>query len=642
MRKAVSENGLILKVYAGATGVLLAFNFESDNSRKGLLGFAIKRDGPGNATCYLDAMLPFKGQAHKPGAPIPTNVSPVQKFRWSDYTTTPETTYTYTVQAMYGSPTNLDPKLTASVSVTTESIDSVSVIGKPKNLAVAFNRAVASSQAFSREFPETTAKLNKALAKPVPKSGPKRTDGILTQAEMDWLSHGLKEEIVNFIKIAKDNSYALDIAIYQYELPDIFQAVDASEKAGVHIRLIYHAKKGDKQTTKNEASASALPVADKYGRITNAIFHHKFIILSKLTGASKTPQAVLCGSTNFTLNGVYAQANNVVITSDPIIMAKYQAQFDFLFQEPAHNPAATSVQDSEQNILDPALRWQVGFSPRAGKVDLTFFASIIQSANQDVLFATAFGIDPIVLNALVGQPHDSVLRFGVQDKPTKEVTGVHADRTANFTAASALPVGLDGWLDEHRMPGQKGNILIHDKIIVVDFTSDSPTVIDGSHNYSGAASKSNDENYLIIRNNPDFADCFGIEVLRLYDHYRFRFVTKEGTTIKNKRRVLTQTPIYLDSTDNWTNDYYDPTKLKYADRTVFSGSLKGHAESSTGAHSIQQVRSAAGAPGTANARQRKQVPAPMRSSRKRPVKKVAKRKTAARSRTKSAGRKAKS
>lgn len=620
MRTLVSENGLMVKAYAGATGVLLAFNFEKDADRRGLLGFAIQRVGPGNATCYLDTMLPFPGQSHQAGTPIPSNISPVQKFRWSDYTTTQETTYTYIVQAMYGTPAALEPKITAKVSVTTESTKAASVIGSPQNLAVVFNRAVASSQAFSREFPATTAKLNEALAKPAPKSGAKRTDGILTQAEMDWLSHGLKESIVNFINLATDHTYALDIAIYQYELPDIFQAVNAAKQKGVNVRLIYHAKKGDPQTAKNEASAKALPAADKYGRVTSAIFHHKFIILSRVQASSKMAQAVLCGSTNFTLNGVYAQANNVAITSDPTIMGKYQAQFDFLFKQPSHDPAATSVQDSEQNILDPALAWQVGFSPRAGKVDLTFFASLIQSSTQDVLFATAFGIDPIVLNALVGQPHDSILRYGVQDKPTKQVTGTHADRTANFTAASTLPIGLDGWLDEHRMPGQKGSILIHDKIIVVDFTSDSPIVIDGSHNYSGAASKSNDENYLIIRNNTAFADRFGIEVLRLYDHYRFRYVTKEGTTVKEKAKALTQAPIYLDDTDKWTDDYYDPTQLKFADRLVFSGSLKGHGDPAVaGEPSIQQVRAKAGAPGTANAIQKK-----AKKSRKKGTAKTAK------------------
>lgn len=603
MRKSVTQNGLIVKAYAGSTGVLLAFNFEKDESRTGFLGFAVERKDSGSAPFYLPTMLPFQGQAHLPGQPIPSNLAPVQKFRWSDYTVSPDTPYTYIVSALYGSSTSLVPKMTASVTISTQSISPSSVIGNPANVALVFNRAVASSQAFSREFPATTAKLNRALAKPAPAAGKKkRTDGILTPAEMAWLSRGLKEQIVGFIALAKDSSYALDIAIYQYELPDIYQAVDAAYKAGVNIRLIYHSKKGDAQTQRNEASAAGLPAADKYGRVTSAIFHHKFIVLSRMNGSERTPQAVLCGSTNFTLNGVYAQANNAVITSDPAITENYLKQFEFLFQDPAHDPTATSVQDSEQNILNPALPWQVGFSPRAGKVDLTFFASIIQSAKQDVLFATAFGIDPIVLNALVGQPHDSILRYGIQDKPTKQVTGIHKDRTADFEAASTLPVGLDGWLDEHRAPGTLGSILIHDKIIVVDFTSDTPIVIDGSHNYSAAASKSNDENYLIIRGDTSLADCFGIEVLRLYDHYRFRYVTKESSTTKDGSKALTHAPIYLDSTDKWTNDYYDPTSLKYADRVIVSGTMKGVGVAGRAvAASIQQVRAHAGAPGTANA-----------------------------------------
>lgn len=615
MRTSISQNGLIIKAFAGATGVLLAFNFEKDDSRKGLLGFAIVRKGPGNSTITLDSMLPFKGQAHQPGEGIPSDKAPIQKFRWSDYTVEPGTIYVYTVSAMYGSSTALAAKMTATVTVTTESIGAASTIGKPNALVAAFNRAVASSQAFSREFPETTAKLNAALAKKAPPSGQKnKTDNILTQAEMDWLSHGLKEEIVSFIGLARDKTFALDIAIYQYELDDIFQAVNAAQNVCGNVRLIYHAKKGDKQTAKNQASAAALPASAKYGRVTNAIFHHKFIILSKVAGNARTPMAVLCGSTNFTLNGVAAQANNVVITSDPEIMKKYVEQFDFLFNQPAHDPAATSVQDSEQNILDPAAIRQVGFSPRAGKVDLTFFASLIHSAKQDVLFATAFGIDPIVMDALVGQPNDSILRYGIQDKPTKNVTGTHADRTADFEAAATLPLGLEGWLDEHRMPGQLGSIIIHDKIIVIDFTSDSPIVIDGSHNYSGAASKSNDENYLIVRNDTSFADRFGIEVLRLYDHYRFRFVTKAGTAVKNKGKVLTQAPFFLDSTDGWTNPYYDPTTLKFADRVVFSGAMKGGSAGETDATTIQKVRAKAGAQGTANAK-----PAP--KPRKKPAKK---------------------
>ena len=57
-----------MKAYAGATGVLLAFNLQNDADREGLLGFAIQKDGKD----FLPAMIPFPGLAHQPGQPMST------------------------------------------------------------------------------------------------------------------------------------------------------------------------------------------------------------------------------------------------------------------------------------------------------------------------------------------------------------------------------------------------------------------------------------------------------------------------------------------------------------------------------------------------------------------------------------------
>ncbi len=139
-------------------------------------------------------------------------------------------------------------------------------------------------------------------------------------------------------------------------------------------------RRATQQTTRNVASSpKALPAADKFfGRVTNAIFHHKFIVLSNIENVARRTHvlAVLCGSTNFTSDGVYAQANNVQITSDPVVMKKYVDQFDFLFKQPAHTPAVTAVQETEQNILDPGAPLQVGYSPHQQRPrrPLTFFS----------------------------------------------------------------------------------------------------------------------------------------------------------------------------------------------------------------------------------------------------------------------------
>jgi len=87
-------------------------------------------------------------------------------------------------------------------------------------------------------------------------------------------------------------------------------------------------------------------------------------------------------------------------------------------------------------------------------------------------------------------------------------------------------------------------------------------VISGSHNLSVPASNGNDENYLIMRGDTDLADRYGLEVLRFYEHYRFRYYAK---LLKLKKaRPLT-------ADDAWAKDYYIRGHLKETSRLRFAG-----------------------------------------------------------------------
>ena len=109
MRKTNTKDGITIKAFAGTTGVLIAFNV-TDAKRKGLLGFSIERRDPEtNKWEWMSGMMPFPEQAHDAGSLISTDVAPIQKFRWSDYRVHHETTYSYRVHGMYGTPAN--PKL---------------------------------------------------------------------------------------------------------------------------------------------------------------------------------------------------------------------------------------------------------------------------------------------------------------------------------------------------------------------------------------------------------------------------------------------------------------------------------------------------------------------------------------------------
>jgi phosphatidylserine/phosphatidylglycerophosphate/cardiolipin synthase-like enzyme len=294
--------------------------------------------------------------------------------------------------------------------------------------------------------------------------------------------------------------------------------------------------------------------------VTSKIFHDKFIVLSKIDDQEdRVPQAVVCGSTNFTENGVYRQANVVHIVSDRRVADRYLELFALLWKAPADVPAARKW-ITQNDAMDPREATFVGFSPRTGEGDLDAFIEVINRARRDVLFATAFRLPARIMDALLGEAHDEVLRYGIQNSASS-ITGFHADRTAEFVATALLSSGIEGWVKEG-LRGQRGNLLVHLKAIVVDFTTDAPTVISGSHNFSVPASNGNDENYLIVRGDTDLADRYGLELLRFYEHYRFRYFAK-------RLRLKKVQPLSADA--SWADPYYQAGNLKELSRRRFAG-----------------------------------------------------------------------
>ena len=65
-------------------------------------------------------------------------------------------------------------------------------------------------------------------------------------------------------------------------------------------------------------------------------------------------------------------------------------------------------------------------------------------------------------------------------------------------------------------------LYVHTKYMLIDPLGDAPTVIVGSANFSAASTTDNDENMLVIQGNPQVADVYLGEFMRLFSHYAFR------------------------------------------------------------------------------------------------------------------------
>lgn len=532
MRAMGKKNGIWLKAYAGTTGVLLAMNV-TKAKREGLLGFAIERSGPYNNRRWLRGLLRFDPPKGKTLTPIATKKAPIQKFRWSDYSVYPTTYYHYRVHGAYGNPGKLRLLTGGEVSVRTESISE----GEHK---VIFNRAAAASQAYQRRF--------KGVNPDLPEN----------EAARRWLSRGLREKILAFLERATCKNWALDMAIYEIELDDVVDSLLEARKRGADVRIVYHAKKKrDKQTRDNEKCLKRLPKSAKTARKTSSIFHQKFVVLSYVgSDGTKFPVSVLTGTTNFTGNGVYRQANMVHVVDNPQLATEYHDLFNFLFN--GGDARQTKKYINKNDPITDA-RLQVIFSPRKGFGDTQKVSSILSKARHNLIFCTAFVLHPDIQKALVPEQPDNVVRYGLQNRK-KFIRGVH--RIEKFTVPACLNKGLEYFLKES-FAKQKGGIFIHLKTMITDFTTKRPIIITGSNNFSKAASRSNDENMLILCREPSVADTYVTEMMRLYDHYRFRYNQKE----KSGRGVKKRLTLVEDNT--WTNRYFVEGSPQATEREMF-------------------------------------------------------------------------
>jgi len=546
MRATKTQEGITVAAYAGTTGVLFAFDVEASLAKQ-LIGFAIQRRNPAfGRVDWLEGALDFPGSSKKPGELRPSNEAPIQGFRWSDFAVYPDQAYGYEIFPVYPKSQSNYPVSSADDLKLGNSV-SIDVRTEPAEAGVhqiRFNRAAAASQAYARKFGGKDPRRNPRARR--------------------WLARGLDTHISQFIMKAKDPSWMLDVAIYEFELPLLSDALAEAAERGVRVRILYHDRKKDDQTRQNKRALASISGDNVtvIPRKTNSIFHHKFIVLSHLSEGKPVPEAVLTGSTNFTFNAVYYQANVAHAIWDRPLASTFMQLFEELAK--GSSPSQTKAFNDIHNPISEAALEPV-FSPRTNLTDLKHYIDIVKSARRSLLFCTAFDLHDDLEAALLGEDGSRIVRYGLQNTKSK-ITGYHREKAADFAATAFLGKGLEGFLKEN-LAGQKGRLLVHTKIILIDFDSNEPVLVTGSSNFSSSSSGSNDENAVVIRGNTQVADIYACEIMRLYTHYRFRYKLARAA---KRAKGSPPSPPSLCKTDEWTKKYFESGTAPAIEREQFS------------------------------------------------------------------------
>ena len=223
---------VVAKPYTSPSLVLLAMDWPDGEARQDFLGFAIRRT-PGfqdNKTgtladySWLPNRIGFNGPPAEGQPDFPSNKSPIQKFLWWDARLDglkPDFKLSYEISPVCGNVSHFDLVHTDSLKVE---------VILPHNVRLGigtwFNRAVMSSQAFSRIL--VTLDIKNGVK-------PSDREALILRK---WLANGLEFPVPNFI------SSAFSIAGAIYHLTDLLWIIPSlkTKMAKSEIGLIYDAK----------------------------------------------------------------------------------------------------------------------------------------------------------------------------------------------------------------------------------------------------------------------------------------------------------------------------------------------------------------------------------------------------------------
>jgi len=576
-----SKNGVSVRAYKGDAMTLLAFDLD-ESKTPNFTGFSIRITPGAKAPYYMVNLLTYpsairKKNNIKPQDAHSTLFSPIQKFRWVHVPATFHQldgaffgNYKYEVTSRYLVDDILQP-LDESLTVTV-TID-VSPY-KSGDFEIGFARGFVASQAYVSHFgnnnkvrPNKTDLIFDIKAR----SGSINGKDYTFEDQHIWMGWQARARVMEFLdETLADTKLSLDVFAFDLDEPVICdRLIQLAQEGRCRVLLDNsktHAVKdaGGNDAFENKFEALFNQKANVPSAILRGHFQslaHSKVFIQKAT-ATNEAKKVLTGSTNFSTNGLYINANHVIIFSNKTVAQLYADVFDGSFSvEKMKNFKSTSFATHDNPFNEAKTpEMTIRFSPHP-KVEATrFFGAIserIKAPQTDVLFAImADESASSILDAIkfVRENRTDIFSYGITDT-SKIITlyKPHTKRGVRVTGKGGEQVLPPPFNKEAAIPG----IAIHHKFVVVDFKGKNPVVYCGSSNLAFGPEQRNGDNLIEIRDG-DAVTAFAIEAIRLVDHFAFR----------DRKQNPKEVNLHGTEETPWCASYYDPEDLHSLERTL--------------------------------------------------------------------------
>jgi len=592
-----SKNGLSVRAYKGDAMTFLAFDLD-ESKLENFVGFSIrikanKINDKYVLDYYLFNRLTFTqdildkngiGSYEK----MSCLYSPFHKFNWVHVPSTDHNIsdpyfgdYTYIVSARYLINDILQPidaQLTVEITI---GVSPFNINGT----RLGFARAFVSSQAYVRRFGMNNQVRpdNKELifditavsgsAKSWDSEQKKEVEVPYTYEEQHkYLGWQARERVMEFLdevlNAPPTDNMSLEVFAYDLNEPVVVEKLLKLTETG-KLRIILDNSKThiavdgfESQFEKlfNEKATGGSEI--KRGKF-KALSHSKIFIQKKNGQAVK----VLTGSTNFSTNGLYVNANHVIIFDNQYIASLYSSVFaDSFGKELMDNFSKTKWATDDQAYTIAGKNVTFHFSPHDKSSATKLFDTIstrINGAQSDVLFAIMQDTSKSsILDAVRNQVRNTeIFTYGITDTISKDKDSVmlykpNSKRGIRIAAkgsnvSNVLPKPFD------TVPKIDG-YAIHHKFVVVDFKGANPVVYCGSSNLAFGPEQSNGDNLIEIHDR-DIVTAFAIEAFRLTEHFQWRNKSQDGKEIF----------LNGNTSEQWYKKYYNPDDLYCVERKLF-------------------------------------------------------------------------
>jgi phosphatidylserine/phosphatidylglycerophosphate/cardiolipin synthase-like enzyme len=553
---------ITLKVFQNGDDVFLAWRSSKfiDECR----GFAVELNRNGKSE-YVESYAGFEDEIWKRGDKKPSTKWPIQKFSWTHYTARPGDRVSYRVVPMVGPRTNLDPV-----------VGEASAWSKPMRVdaqvspgfSVYFNRGIVASQ-----WVQQLLGADKSV-----RARAKRLDEVILDLdkpkERNALAGELRLGLLNLLGDAKKNKRNVFAALFELTDPELVKALaDLKSRAYVVLAngtLPKKKKKGAEEDNDVPANSKASKDENVDARaqlkkagvdVSDRMSAPKFLAHNKLLvvcDAKKVPRLTWTGSTNWTPSGLCTQANNGILIDDKDVADRCVRQIRRLgVAGNDSTPALAKFNSEPARLKVGSANLTLWFTRTLKGVDLEDAKRYIADAAEGAIFLMfQTGATKSLLEAIMNRrtekdffvhgvistpPQEGGKKKGKKKKLTAEeamanrVAFVHKNERKRYAPDLLIPFArqkaTEQWFAEF-VKKNGAHAIVHSKIIVLDPQGKKPVVITGSHNMGTTASKTNDENMVIVEGDEALAAAYAVNIMSIYNSYRWRYRVAQGTKWK--------------------------------------------------------------------------------------------------------------